>query len=83
MGRVERKRNEVEVHSVESLDISRVLPAFWQVLWKCTCGKEYFWLVTQQEVDLAVNIIGMFRDYRKESGETVIQADFIPPPDQT
>lgn len=50
-----------------------VLPGFGQVIWTCRCGLQHFWLVTESEVALGVDLMGALRDIRKEQDETFSQ----------
>lgn len=54
-----------------------VMPDFFQLVYNCSCGATHFWLLTSNEVEVAVNTLGLLRYQRKEGDETVLQEDLI------
>lgn len=52
-----------------------VVPDFYQIEWVCNCGQDHFWLVTQEEVAVAVAVLGQLREARKARDAEILQEE--------
>lgn len=70
-------------HHVEFVEARSGPPGFWSLRYGCTCGKVHFWLLLEEEIELAIALLGNLRDMRKRQDETIIQEDYIEARPQT
>jgi len=58
-------------HTIVGLEITDQLPGFWGVSALCMCGAHHYWLVTSDEMDIAIELLGSMRKMRKELQDNV------------